>query len=278
MKSAKLKLERLSAVVTGGASGIGRAVAERLSQRQVRVTILDRNSVEGAKVAEEIGCHFMELDVSDRAACWNAVQAIESKAQIDLLVCSAGVVRPCSIFGFPSDNPLGAGHSPLESYESVIEEYQREHAVNVAGYLHMLTAVAAHMRPRNAGGICLIGSSAGDVGLYERFPYCLTKGATHQMVRAAAADFSRAGASGLRIFGVAPARVITPLMINNLEKIEAGRGAAAREREFLAYGSSQFEGRVLLPEEVAELVVFQLEANTTSGEVLAIGGWKGQPF
>ena len=142
----------------------------------------------------------------------------------------------------------------------------------------MVAAVAFHMRPRNVGGICLIGSGAGDTGLYERFPYCVTKGAVHQIVRAAACDFTKSGATGLRIFGVAPARVLTPLMENNLSKIEAAKGKTAREAEFTAYGSSQFEHRVLSPEEVADLVVFQLEANNTSGEILAVGGWKGQPW
>ena len=134
------------------------------------------------------------------------------------------------------------------------------------------------MRERGRGNICLIGSGAGDVGLYERFPYCMTKGAVHQLVRAAACDFSKSGATGLRIFGIAPARVLSPLMENNLNKIEAGKGKAARDAEFKAYGDSQFEGRVLSTKEVADLALFQIQANNTSGEILAVGGWKGQPW
>jgi 2-keto-3-deoxy-L-fuconate dehydrogenase len=273
MVSAKLDLKGKRTLVTGGASGIGKAIAQTLAARGCQITILDRNESDGQKVAESIGGTFRLLDVTDRTACWDLVQEIESKNPIDLLVCCAGIVRPCGIFGFP-----GADDSPADAYHSVLDEYSKEHAVNVLGYLHMVTAVAVQMRKRNSGGICLIGSGAGDVGLYERFPYCVTKGAVHQIVRAAACDFTKSGATGLRIFGVAPARVLTPLMENNLSKIENTKGKEAREIEFAAYGSSQFEHRVLSPQEVADLVAFQLEANNTSGEILAVGGWKGQPW
>ncbi len=273
MADARLNLSGKCAVVTGGASGIGRAIAEKLASREARVTILDKNRADGEKIAASIGGKFYELDVTDSKACWQRANEIEAKTPIDVLVCCAGIVRPCGIFGFP-----GMEQTPTEAYAAILDEYEREHAVNVLGYLHMLTAIAPHMRGRNAGGICLMGSGAGDVGLFERFPYCMTKGAVHQMVRAAAWDFSKAGATGLRIFGVAPARVLTPLMENNLNKIEAARGKAAREVEFAAYGTSQFENRVLSAPEVAELVVFQLEANNTSGEILPVGGWKGQPW
>lgn len=273
MITSKLDLKGKKTLVTGGASGIGKAIAETLAKRGCQITILDRNEIDGQKVASSIGANFSLLDVTDSSACWNLVCEIESKSPIDLLVCCAGIVRPCGIFGFP-----GADDSPADAYNLVLEEYSKEHAVNVLGYLHMVIAVAAHMRKRNSGGICLIGSGAGDVGLYERFPYCITKGAVHQIVRAAACDFTKSGASGLRIFGIAPARVLTPLMENNLAKIEASKGKAAREEEFAAYGASQFEHRVLSPQEVADIVAFQLEANNTSGEILAVGGWKGQPW
>jgi len=273
VKSEKLNLKSKGAVVTGGASGIGEAIAEGLVRAGAVVTILDIDEEKGTKVAARIGAEFRALNVKNRNECWDTINSIESSRPIDVLVCCAGVVRPCSVFGFP-----GTEAGEKETFDSILDEYQREHDINVVGYLNVLLSVVPHMRKRGAGGICVIGSGAGDVGLYERFPYCVTKGAVHQMIRAAACDFSRYGATGLRIFGIAPARVFSPLMENNLNKIEAGKGAAAREAEFKAYGDSQFEGRVLATTEVADLALFQLAANNTSGEILAVGGWKGQPW
>ena len=273
LESVKIDLTGKLALVTGGASGIGQAIAEELAKKGSKVIICDVDIDRGQSVAKSVGGEFRTLDVRDRKLCWETISEIESKTPIEVLVCCAGVVRPCSVFGFP-----GVTNTPEANYGAILDEYQRENDINVLGYLNVILAVVPKMRERGKGSICVIGSGAGDVGLYERFPYCITKGAVHQLVRAAACDFTKSGATGLRIFGIAPARVLSPLMENNLNKIEAGKGKAARDLEFKAYGDSQFEGRVLSTKEVADLALFQIQANNTSGEILAVGGWKGQPW
>jgi NAD(P)-dependent dehydrogenase (short-subunit alcohol dehydrogenase family) len=230
------KLGGKNAIVTGGGSGIGRAIALRFARAGARVAIVDIAADSAAAVAREIGSLggtglALPCDVSRQADVAGAFQHADAQlGPVDVLVNSAGIAH------------IGNVERTTE------EDLDRLYAVNVKGVYNCLKAAVASMKGR--GGVILnIASVASTVGIPDRFAYSMTKGAVLTMTYSVARDYV---SHGIRCNALSPGRVHTPFVDGYLAKHYPGR-----EREmFEQLSRTQPIGRMGQPEEIAELACF----------------------
>jgi 3-oxoacyl-[acyl-carrier protein] reductase len=155
----KIDLDGRKGVVTGGAQGIGRAVAERLIASGAEVAIWDADTRLGAETASAIGARFVEVDQSD----WSAVSAAAKRTademgRIDILVNNAGVAGDIAT-----------------TIDYTVEEWRRVMSVNLDGVFHCLKAVSPLMVAQNYGRIVNIASIAGKEGNPNACAYSAAK-------------------------------------------------------------------------------------------------------
>lgn len=225
-----------NAIVTGGGSGIGRAIALRFARAGARVAIIDIAGEAATATADEaktLGTTSVAVpcDVSRQADVAGAFQRVEAQlGTVDILVNSAGVAH------------IGNVEQTTE------EDLDRLYAVNVKGVYNCLKAAVASMKGR--GGVILnIASVASTVGIPDRFAYSMTKGAVLTMTYSVARDYV---SHNIRCNAISPARVHTPFVDGYLAKHYPGR-----EREmFEQLSRTQPIGRMGEPEEIAELACF----------------------
>ena len=181
------------AVVTGGASGIGKAVVERLAAEGATVVVADRNEADGQKVAADAGGRFVSLDVAD-AAAWDAFVAdvVATEGSLDVIHLNAGVTTQ---------------NGDLLSLTE--EQYRRIMGANVDGVVYGARAAARAMKAQGGGAIVATASVAGLIGFSPDPIYTLTKHAVVGLVRALAQPLEPMGIS---INAVNPGIVETPLV------------------------------------------------------------------
>ena len=221
-------------VVTGAASGIGAAIAERFVRAGADVFVADLNE-EGARAMaarlEKDGgrAHPVALDVSDPEACRRfAASFREIRPEgLDVLVNNAGI---------------GAVGTILETEPETLD---RLHAVNVRGVFNMSRSFIAPMLDRGLGCIVNMASIGGLVGIRDRVAYCATKFAVVGLTKSMALDHA---GSGVRINCVCPARVRTPWVDARVKEYDDPE-AAVRQMS-----ASQPIGRMADPGEIAAVV------------------------
>jgi NAD(P)-dependent dehydrogenase (short-subunit alcohol dehydrogenase family) len=223
------------ALVTGGASGIGRATCLLLAGRGARVAVVDLDRAGGEAAAAEIEAEggeavFLAADVSRTEDCGRVVEAAERElGPVDVLVSAAGVIHRGT------------------ALETSDEDWERLMAVNVGAAFRMARAVLPGMIGRGRGAIVNVASGWGLVGGPRAVAYCASKGAVVQLTRALAIDH---GADGIRVTCVCPGDTDTPML--RQEARELGEDEAA----FLAGAADRPLGRVGRPEEVAEAIAW----------------------
>ena len=215
-------------LVTGGASGIGLALARRFAESGDQVVLGDINDAAGTAAAETIdGASYRHLDVADEAQVEATVAALEADmGAIDVLVNSAGLLQ---------------NRAAIESFP--LDEHDRIWAVNYRGSYLMCRACAPRMAARGAGAILNIAS----VNSFPPLPlpaYTPTKAAIDSLTKVLAAEF---GPAGVRVNAVAPGFTLTPAMQSRIDS--GDRDPAGME------GLSTL-GRLVKPEEVAEAGYF----------------------
>lgn len=225
-----MKLKGKIAVVTGGGSGIGRAVAIQLAQDGAKVLILDFNEDAAKKVAEEIGedAQYYKVDVSNQE---NVLNTFETIGALDILVNCAGVSN------------IGQVTNTSES------DFDRVYSVNVKGVYNCLYAAIPFMKSNGGGVIINMASIAAHVGLNDRFAYSMSKGAVFAMTLSVAKDYIK---DGIRCNSVSPARVHTPFVDGFLAKTYPGHEAEMFEK----LSATQPIGRMAKPEEIARLIAY----------------------
>ena len=238
----------LTAIVTGGASGIGRAVAELLLADGANVAVLDLNPDQAPDGALGLRC-----DVSDRASVDAAVEAAATEyGGIDIVINNAGI----------------GAQGQVDANDDA--EWERVLGVNVVSVARVTAAALPHLRRSEHAAVVNTSSIAATAGLPERVLYSASKGAIYSMTLAMAADHVR---EGIRVNAVCPGTANTPWVMSGLMS-----RAEDPEAELAALNARQPHGRLVEPEEVARTIVFlasPLQGSTTGTAVAVDGGMQG---
>lgn len=246
------KLKDYAAIITGGDSGIGRAVAVLFAREGANVAIVyldeheDAEETKRAVEAEGRRCVTISGDVADARFCEDAVKhAIKAFGRLDVLVNNAAFQQ----------------HATFDQLSE--EQFDRTMKTNLYGYFHM--AKAAVPRMKRGGAIVMTGSVTGMLGNKDLLDYSMTKGGIHAFARSLATHLVD---RGIRVNVVAPGPVWTPLN-------PADKPSEAVTR----FGSDTPMKRPAQPEEIAPAFVFLAAPSCSSyitGEILPIiGGYSG---
>lgn len=239
----KTDLDGLTALVTGGASGIGLATARLLSERGANVAVLD---LDPSNVPAPLRGFTTDL-VDDHSVCAAVQEAAETLGGIDILVNNAGI----GAAGTVEDHPDEQWHRVLD--------------VNVLGVVRTTQAALPYLR--RSGAACVVNtcSIAATAGLPQRALYSAGKGAVLSLTLAMAADYVR---EGIRVNCVNPGTVGTP-WVGQL--LDASAGPAA---ERIALNGRQPTGRLVTADEVAAAIAYLSSpaAGSVTGTALAVDG------
>jgi NAD(P)-dependent dehydrogenase (short-subunit alcohol dehydrogenase family) len=238
-------LQDKTAIVTGGANGIGRAVAARLAEAGASVAVVDIDRQAAAAAAEDLGGNAMALktDVSKAAEVEAMVRAVlERWGGIDILVNNAGVIG--------NDVPVK---------ELTEEEWDRVLTINLKSVFLCSRGVIGHMMERRRGAIVSMASISGKEGNPNMTPYSVSKAGIICFTKALAKEVV---SYGIRVNCVAPALIET-------------RFTAEMDAQQIAYMTSKIPmGRLGRPEEVAAVVHFLVsdDASFTTGQCYDVSG------
>jgi NAD(P)-dependent dehydrogenase (short-subunit alcohol dehydrogenase family) len=240
------------AIVTGAASGIGRACARRLASEGAKVVLTDRNEAGGKAAAGELGAPhvFLALDVTDPMH-WASVvgETVRAFGRLDVLVNAAGV---------------GVMH---DIEQTTLEEWRSVMSVNSGGTFLGCQAALGAMKATGGGSIINVSSVAGIVADPDMAAYCASKGAVRMLTKSVALHAARAG-YGVRCNSVHPAFIDTP-MVDALLAASSERGLTRGKLE-----RAIPLGRIGEAEEVAHLVLYLAsdESKFVTGAELVIDG------
>ena len=239
------------AIVTGGASGIGQAIAQRLASEGAAVHLFDRDAKAAGLVVAEIESKGGEAQAHlvDVASQESVAAAVASIDQIDVLVNSAGIAAIGNLA------------------ETTSEEMDRVYAVNVKGVYHCMREALPKLEASAGGAILNLASIASHVGIQDRFAYSMSKGAVLSMTLSMARDYL---AAGIRCNCISPARVHTPFVESYLERNYPDN----KKEMFDKLAAYQPMGRMGTPAEIAGLAAFlcSSEAAFITGAAYAIDG------
>jgi NAD(P)-dependent dehydrogenase (short-subunit alcohol dehydrogenase family) len=239
-------LNHKTALVTGGASGIGAAIAATFAEAGATVWIADRDEVNGRAMADKIGGRFLALDVAGEADCARAAQTVGG---LDVLA-----------------NVAGIGHVGT-LLTTTAADLDRLLAVNVRGIFNCCKAFLPAMLERKSGSVINMASIAGVVAVRERLAYTTTKFAVVGLTKALALDHSH---TGVRFNCICPGRVETPFVLARLKEYPDP------EKAYRDMASTQLNGRMAKPGEVAAAALYLAadeSAMVTGSTLMLDGGW-----
>lgn len=229
------RLDNKTAIITGGGSGIGKAIAVVFAKQGASVHILDMDEQGAVNVVKEIltdggKAQFYKCDVSKQAEVKQIVDGIAASASIDILINNAGIAH------------IGTADTTAET------DFDRLVNVNVKGVYNCLHTVIPHMK-QNGGSILNMASIASLVGIPDRFAYSMTKGAVVGMTLSVAKDYLK---YNIRCNCISPARVHTPFVDGFLAKNYPGKEAEMFEK----LSKTQPIGRMGKPDEIGYLALY----------------------
>ena len=255
------RLSGKSAIVTGGAQGIGRAIAEAFAVQGASVCIIDVDGNAAAETASALPSNGGEAfgllgDVTQPAAVEQAVSAAHQQlGKIDVLVNNAGIFQA----------------TPFLEYK--LADWQRMFEVNVTGSFLCAQAVLRRMVPAEGGRIINMASIAGKSGAPLTSAYNASKHAVIGLTRCLAMEFAE---HGITANAICPGLVNTELFDGLLRKVGAERGYSDPEALRKVMLKSVPLGRMIEPSEIANLAVFlaSSDADGMTGQAITISGGK----
>ena len=232
----KFSLNNKSAIITGGGSGIGKAIAETFSQQGAHVHILDYDLQSASEAVEAIKAKgFLATayycDVANFQQVSNIISNISSHTSVDILINNAGVAHVGNI----------------EICEE--EDLDRLYNINIKGVFNCTKACISLMKTQNSGVILNLASIASSVGISDRFAYSMTKGAVLTMTYSIAKDYI---IHNIRCNCISPARVHTPFVDGFVKENYPGKESEMFEN----LSKTQPIGRMGIPQEIADLALF----------------------
>ncbi|MBT8079404.1 MAG: SDR family NAD(P)-dependent oxidoreductase [Gammaproteobacteria bacterium] len=244
---------RQHAVVTGGGSGIGAAIAEDLVNTGAMVTIMGRGEVRLKATAKRIGAACEVCDVTDRSSVAKAFAAARSaNGRISILVNNAGTAEAM----------------PFAKMQD--EFWDRLLSVNLDGVFNCTRAVAGEMLDAKSGRIVNIGSTASLKGYAYIAAYCAAKHGVLGLTRALALEFA---SQGVTVNAVCPGYTNTDIVDNAIDKIMSATGRS-RDEAMAELVKANPQGRLVEPSEVASTVRWLCDESSGSitGQAIAVAG------
>jgi NAD(P)-dependent dehydrogenase (short-subunit alcohol dehydrogenase family) len=244
-----------TAAITGGGSGIGKAIAKLFARQQANVAIIELNKVNGESTLQEITeaggkATLYSCDVSRQEEVKQVFERIYADSgKLDILVNSAGI-------------------SHIGNLEKTTEaDFDRIYGVNVKGVYNCLLAGVEKMKLSGGGAIVNLASVAGIIGIPDRFAYSMSKGAVLSMTLSVARDYIT---QNIRCNCISPGRVHTPFVDDFLRKNYPGQ----EQEMFAKLSQTQPIGRMGTPDEMAALVLYLCsdEASFVTGSDYNIDG------
>ena len=246
-----MTFQNKAVIVTGGTSGIGRALVNAFAKDGAKVMFSGRDKARGAEVEREAGksVAFLQTEARESAAADRLIQAcVDRFGRLDVLVNNAGMLHRTS------------------TLEATDEQWLDSMAVNVDSLFFLSRAAARIMKPQGGGVIVNIASEMGKFGNPRSIPYAVSKAAVIQMTRAMALDFAQ---DKIRVVCVAPGGTRTPM----LEKSVTAQGFPVEEG-LVRYSTRVPMRRFARMAEVTPAVLFVASDNATyiTGSTVFVDG------
>ena len=247
-------LKGKTAIITGGGSGIGKAISTTFAKQGAHVCVLDFSEDNGNATVSEIendgfSASFYKCDVSNQERIEEIFVEIAKNNTIDILINNAGIAHIGNI----------------ENTNS--EDLDRLYNVNIKGVYNGIKAAIPYFKKQNNGVVINMASIASSVGISDRFAYSMTKGAVLTMTYSVAKDYI---SNGIRCNCISPARVHTPFVDNFIKQNYPDNQAEMFEN----LSKTQPIGRMGKPEEIANLALYLCsdEASFITGTDFPIDG------
>jgi NAD(P)-dependent dehydrogenase (short-subunit alcohol dehydrogenase family) len=248
-----MRLKGRVALISGGASGIGRATALLLAREGAAITIADLDAAGGQAVVQEIVAGggralFVPCDVSRAADCHRAVQqAVGTFGGLDILFNNAGIIRRADVL------------------DTIEEEWDRVMAVNVKSIYLMSKYAIPHLAERGGGAIVNTASGWGLTGGRNAVSYCASKGAVVNMTRAMALDH---GHQNIRVNCICPGDTDTAMLRDEARQL------GQVDEQFLEGAADRPLQRIGQPEDIAQAVLYLASdaSSFVTGTALVVDG------
>ena len=239
------------AVVTGGGSGIGAAIAKAMSAVGARVTLMGRDPDKLLAMAEKLGTAYQAADVTDRDQLAIAFAAARKQhGTITILINNAGAAEAAP-FGKMDD-----------------ELWDRLIAVNLTGVYNGTRAAINAMAEAGAGRVINIASTTGLKGYAYVAAYCAAKHGVVGLTRALALEYAK---KGVTVNAVCPGYTNTEIVAASLDKIVAATGRS-RDEALAELVKVNPQRRLIEPEEVAATVMWLCQQESITGQAIAVAG------
>ncbi len=245
------KLAEQHAVVTGGGSGIGAAIAASLTQAGACVTLLGRNVERLAAKAAELDASYQAADVTERQQLSKAFAAAEQEhGAITILVNNAGAADAIAFAKMDDDR------------------WDRVLAVNLTGVYNCTRLAIGPMLEAGTGRIINVASTAALTGYAYVSAYCAAKHGVLGLTRALAREYAQ---KGITVNAVCPGYTDTDIVRQAIDNIVATTGRS-KDEALVELVKTNPQGRLIQPEEVAETVLWLCSQDSMTGQAIAVAG------